>query len=437
MCDKLADLRRAVSRYSTRFDPEVVTCADAKKVVKDAAAIEAMASTLKSLAAARVAQSNSWRQNGHRSASEELALDTGTSVSAARDAIETGQRLATKPELSAAARRGELSFPQTSMIASAVEADPAAEAGLVEKAPRLSLSELRDKCAETKASAHPDLEARRNEIHSKRFLRPWTDVEGVWHLSAGGNPEKGAVVMAALSPISDEIFRTARAEGRRENPQAYAFDALVRLAEESLARTTEETGGPRSKASSSPRRTEADREQSNPSRRRGAPVTLLVRIDYDTWLRGAPTEGETCELVGFGPIAVSAVRDLVASGDPFVAAILTKGQELVGVAHLGRRPNRYQESALRWLYPSCAVEGCAAQARLERDHRVEWSKTHFTAFELLDLLCSYHHSLKTREGWELVEDRGKRRFVPITDPGHPRFKDPKSSRRTISENRRL
>jgi hypothetical protein len=66
--------------------------------------------------------------------------------------------------------------------------------------------------------------------------------------------------------------------------------------------------------------------------------------------------------------------------------------------------------ALKWLYPSCAVQGCVDQISLETDHRIDWAKTHFTAFDLLDRLCRFHHRLKTTEGWALVEGRGKRVF---------------------------
>ncbi|MDQ3978755.1 MAG: HNH endonuclease, partial [Actinomycetota bacterium] len=96
----------------------------------------------------------------------------------------------------------------------------------------------------------------------------------------------------------------------------------------------------------------------------------------------------------------------------FLAAVVTKGQAVVGVAHLGRRPNAAQQTALQWLYPTCAVEGCASVARLEVDHRIDWSATRVTVFDLLDRLCPHHHRLKTREGWGLVEGREKRAFVP-------------------------
>jgi hypothetical protein len=37
-------------------------------------------------------------------------------------------------------------------------------------------------------------------------------------------------------------------------------------------------------------------------------------------------------------------------------------------------------------------------------------------------LCDGHHDQKTRDGWALVEGKGKRPFVPPDDPRHPRWK---------------
>jgi hypothetical protein len=414
MCDQLSALRKATSRYAAGFRPELLSAPDASRAVADAAAIEATASTLKALAAARVAETGDWKKAGHRSPAEALARDTGTSVSTARDALDIGRRLASQPEVDSAARQGKLSSAQLAMITNAAEADPLAERRLLDEAQSSSLAALKDTCARTKAAAHPDLEQRRRCIHEARSLRSWTDVEGVWRLSASGNPEDGAQIMAALAPVTDSLFRSARTEGRREPPTAYAFDALVQLAREAMSTAT-----PNGVASDS-RTAGPARPTRNERHRPGAPVKLLLRVDYDAFLRGAPATGETCELVGYGPISMSAVNDLLETGDPFVGAILTKAKALVGVAHLGRQPTAHQQSALEWLYPSCAAKGCHAQGHLERDHRVDWAKTHYTMFDLLDLLCAHHHDLKTREGWELVEGSGKRPFVPPNDERHPR-----------------
>ena len=151
---------------------------------------------------------------------------------------------------------------------------------------------------------------------------------------------------------------------------------------------------------------------------------VIARVDLLALLRGRALDGEVCELAGFGPIAPSAIRDLIETGDPFLAAVVTKGEQVVGVAHLGRRASAGQQTALEWLYPTCAVRGCGSTTFLENDHRVDWSASHRTVFDLLDRLCPHHHDLKTIDNWALVPGHGKRAFVPPEDRRHPRHAPP-------------
>ncbi|MGH9049290.1 MAG: DUF222 domain-containing protein [Acidimicrobiia bacterium] len=386
---KLSQVRSALSEYATRFDPAAFSARDAASIVDDATAIEKMAATVKSLAAARVAATDVWKQGGERSAAHELARRTGTSVGQAKETLETGRKLQDLPATAEAAKQGELSPQQAAAIADAATADPDAEQRLLEAARGGSLGELRAECARTKANAC-DLEARRRRIHERRCLRTWTDADGAGNLHLRDNPERIAEIMARVAPVRDHIFEQGRAEGRREPLEAYAADALHQVA-----------------CSDTPAATRTS-------------TKLLARVDLSALLRGYPVGDETCELAGYGPVAVSAVLDLVDTGDPFLAAVVTKGKDVIGVSHLGRRPTAHQRSALEWLYPTCAAEGCNALTYLEYDHRDDWVKTHRTVFDLLDRLCSHHHVRKTRDGWALVEGRGKRAFVPPDDPRHPR-----------------
>ena len=50
---RLSELRSAMKRYATRFDPALVSPRDAARVVEDAAAIEKMAATVKSMVEGR------------------------------------------------------------------------------------------------------------------------------------------------------------------------------------------------------------------------------------------------------------------------------------------------------------------------------------------------------------------------------------------------
>ncbi len=180
----------------------------------------------------------------------------------------------------------------------------------MEKAARSSLAELREDCARTTAAAHPDAEARRKAIRAGRFLRTYTDADGAWNLRIRDNPDVGVQVMAAVDAVRDRLFKEARVRGEREPSEAYAADALVELAKAGTGST----------------------------RPAGARAKVIVRIDFDSLLRGYAAPGEVCEIGGFGPVAVSAVRDLMDTADPFLAAVVTRGEAVVGVAHLGRRP---------------------------------------------------------------------------------------------------
>jgi hypothetical protein len=389
MCERLGQLRDAMGSFAASFDAALLSCEDAAVVVAEAAALENMAAAVKGLAALRAAGSQAWKGAGDRSAAHHLARTTGTSVHQASDVLATARRLESLPALAAAARAGHVSAQQAEAVADAAAVDPSSERALVEKARGCSLAELREHCARVKAAARPDAEARRKAIHAQRFLRSWTDAEGAWNLRMRHNPEVGAVVMAAIEAARDRLFRAARAQGRHESSEAYAADALVELA----------TG--------------------NGGSRAGARAKIIVRVDLGALLGGQVGSGETCEIAGYGPVAVSAIRDLIDTGDPFLAAVVTKGHKVVGVAHLGRRANASQQSALEWLYPTCAAEGCSSLAWLENDHRVDWATSHRTVLDLLDRLCTHHHDLKSLAGWALVEGHGKRPLVPPEDPRHP------------------
>ena len=152
--------------------------------------------------------------------------------------MDTSERLPGQPELDKALRRGELSPAQAGLISAAAGANPAEERRLTELASRVSLGELREEWARVRAAADPDPEATNRRLHAGRRLRRWTDNEGFWNLHAKGTPQAGALFNTVLDPIIDRIFKTGRAHGQREHPDAYAFDALIHLAEHAAGHCT-------------------------------------------------------------------------------------------------------------------------------------------------------------------------------------------------------
>jgi hypothetical protein len=330
---RLSELRSAMSAYATRFDPARVSARDAARVVDDAAAIEKMAATVKSLAAARVAETALWKRDGDRSAAHQLARKTGTTVGQAREALDAARRLQDLPATSAAARRGELSAQPVAVITDAAAADPDAEARLLEQSRGASLGELRDEGARAKANAC-DLEARRRRIHDQRYLRTWNDVDGASNLHLRDNPEVVAGIMATLEPIRDELFEAARKQGRREPIEAYAADALAELARRADGTTSEGKRSQRAK--------------------------ILARIDLTRLLGNHPAGDEVCEIAGVGPVAPSAIRDLIDTEDPFLAAVVTKGKDVVGVPTSDGVPTRISKPPWSGSIPRARSWGATA-----------------------------------------------------------------------------
>ncbi|HTW08298.1 MAG TPA: DUF222 domain-containing protein [Acidimicrobiales bacterium] len=464
--------------YASVLDARALTPAQAGDVVRLCSQIEASAAALKAMVAACAAESGRWQHDGYRSAADELAHQAGMSPSSAKRTLEAGQRMAGQPEVAAAALAGELSLEQAAAVADGVAADRTKAVELVERAKRSSLSELNEEVARVKA-ANSDPEQRHKALHAKRSLRRWTDRDGAMQAHLYGHPEDGARLWRVLDPLRRRIIMLRRGrEGPTDAIDAIDYDAMMTLASvasghdgelgladlldlglfpqlnsdllnqsvghfvpktESAAvdtlfsspvlAETIHTGvadsdasrtAPVSAGSGRPNVPLASSGRSG-KKLAGSPVRLMVRVDMDALIRGVALDGELCEIAGYGPIPVSIVEDLIASENPFIVGLLTKSEAVVGVYHHGRHPNAHQRSALDFLYPACAVEGCPARAGLQYDHRQDFSRTKVTAFDLLDRLCAHHHRKKTNQGWALVDGRGKRPFVPPHDPRHPRF----------------
>jgi hypothetical protein len=86
------------------------------------------------------------------------------------------------------------------------------------------------------------------------------------------------------------------------------------------------------------------------------PAKVIVHVDAAALRRGHTVAGETCEIAGIGPVAVSTARELL--GDAFLALVIEDGMDIRNVTHLGRAPTAHQRTALEARGMVCAVPGC-------------------------------------------------------------------------------
>jgi hypothetical protein len=435
MYERLVEVRGQLAELVTAVDPDAVSGSTARELWAEFDRIERLGAAGKTLLARRVAATHRADRSGSRTAAEELARKAGTTAGTAKDAVDTSHRLADQPELDQAVRRGEVSPVQAALVSAAAAADPSAGQRLVELAPRVSVAELRAECARVTAAADPDPEATNRRIHAQRRLRHYRDGEGGWNLSARGTAHAGAAFVTVLNAITDTLFTAARRAGRNEPVEAYAFDALMTMADHTAESTT--TADPKAwggagsagRAGDPGIASAAGGESGSGCATRPRPSTSprylgLLRVDVAALRRGRVQGGELCELAGVGPIPVSGAKELL--GEAIVKLVITDGVDVLNVTHLGRGPTAAQRAGLLWMNPSCSVDGCH-RTRVEWDHREPWAQTRHTRLDGLDPLCSFHHDLKTRFGWALVPGKGNRAFVPPDDPRHPSYRKPQVS----------
>ena len=377
------------------LDPDLVAPHDAVRLLDEVVVAEKLLAGMKTLLASRAAASGRWRRDGARDEAEWLAQKTGTTRAQARDTLETSEKVRALPAVEAALRAGQLSDQQASAVADAAAADPRCAAEMLRRARRDSLTNLRRERDRVKAAACPDPDERHRRIHAGRYLRFGTDVEwagtGSWRVT----PDVQAEIKARLAPFMDSVFARARSEGRRESHDAYGADALVEMARAA-------SGG-----SAEPGKT--------------VPAKVIVRIDHSALVRGHTVAGETCD-IGGSPVPVSVVDEVLASGDAFLTAIVTKGVDVSRVVHLGRGPSAHQLTALQWRDITCCRVGCTYHPA-EWDHRQPYAEVKVTTLDNLEGFCKADHDRKSYEGYTVVTSDDVPGKVELRPPEAPALLD--------------
>ena len=345
--------------------------------------MERLVAAGKALAARQVEVTRAWQSRGARSAAHLVAATCGSSVRSAVETLETARRLDDLPATAEALRSGKLSVAQASSIVSAAGDRPAVESELVAAAGSESLPALQQRCRAVRAEG-TEARAAYERIRARRYLRHWSDGEGALCLQARLCPDDGAKLLAAIDAQRRSVFATARGDGRREPYEAYAADALVALAD----------------------------GRGDPGK--GPAAMVQVRVDHAALVRGHVEEGETCDIAGVGPIPVAAARALAA--DCILKVLVTKGVDVVAVAHAGRTIPAHVRSALEARDPVCVIPGCAERKGLEIDHVVPFAEGGPTTLDNLVRACHFHHGLKTHHGWVLAGRPGAWTWDPPDDP---------------------
>lgn len=298
------------------------------------------------------------------------------------------------PELMKLLEQGRISRFQVSIVATETNglSDAAAaqvDAGVAERAAKLSNGETRNLARKLAMEADPERaekQARVRRKHADVTVVPHSNGDGA-DLIASGPAHLIKLMMAAINAraglAEDDNTTTA---GRRR------FDALLALIE-----------GGFDKVLACNHCGQVVDDLDRGSKRRRARTTVSVTIPSDTLLGDNDAPGY---LEGFGPIAASEARAMALREGTTLRRLIY--DPLTGVAQdLDRKKYRLSRAEADFLALRdgvCTAPGCgSAAATCESDHRLEVAGGGETTWEQLQSLCNASHDIKTQHGWSAEE----------------------------------
>ncbi len=373
MFDKLRDIVTHLREVSSRIDIDVVAGKDAAALVGIADEIRRAGDSLRTVAVGQVERTNSWKGEGAKSISEWLSIETDCPQYEAQSVVLLATQLQHLPVTQAALRNGTLSNAQAVEVARSAIVAPNAETQLLNLAQHATVRDLRDASSRVVAGATDEAE-RHRQVHKSRYFKSWTDLDGSFNVRGRMTVANGALVMAALKPIQDEIFKVARKSGVHERPEAYAADALMALCAKATTKQSSESGG----------------KATRPN------AVINIRIDIDALKRGHTEHGE---IAGVGPIPVATATEYL--GEAFLKLLILDGTEIRTIAHMGRAIPAKLRTGIEERDRVCQVPTCDVTLGLEIDHIKPFAEGGPTTFENLVRLCKRHHLQKTHEGYRL------------------------------------
>ncbi len=342
------------------------------------------AATYELLVLIRVFDERAGWGNGFQSCAHWLNWRTGLALGAAREKVRVARALAGLPCLSAAMRRGALSYSKVRGLTRI--ATPENEVTLLDFARCATASHVERL---VRAWRRVDrIEAAKDERrrHATRHLTTWLDEDGMLVLRGRLSPEVGAVVQRALEAAADRLYHEAADQTEVSAGQRRA-DALGLVAESALAGDLDHGVA-------------GDRYQ------------VVVHVDADV-LQDDGGAGQSA-LEDADGLHVPAETSQRLACD--ASTVVMRHSADRGVLDVGRKTRTIPPAIRRALtardhrcrFPGCSCRHCDAH------HVRHWAAGGTTRLDNLVLLCRRHHRTVHEEGYrvELQSDGDARFFRP-------------------------
>jgi hypothetical protein len=312
---------------------------------------------------------------------------------------------------------GTVSPGQADLIVAAVAALPSGELVrargeklMVEHSSRLDASELARTGRHLVHVVDPEADDRRLEhaldreeraAHLGRFLAICDDGAGGVRVKGYGSVEDGAVLRAALLPLTaprpaGDVDDSGEPCGASPDPREHGarlWDALVATAQHGL-------------------------DTDLPPQTHGARPRLLVTVDHDTLNGALQTHGYATTADGLDlPAAV--VRRLACDAD-LIPAVLGSHGEVLDVGRTRRLVTATIWTALVLRDRHCTFPGCSRPPLMcQAHHLTPWLEGGTTSLDNLALLCGHHHRVIHHTPWEARLNQTDRQpeYLPPPTPG--------------------
>jgi hypothetical protein len=324
---------------------------------------------------------------GFLSCAHWLHWRTGIDLGAAREKVRVARALAELPHVSAAMRRGELSYAKVRALTRV--ATPGNELRLLDVA-RAGTAAHVERLVRAWRRVDRNEAARVTERrHQHRQVTTWVDDDGMLVIRGRLTPDVGAVVQRALEAAADQLFQeSAEAADAghasvETTPGQRRADALGRVAECALADLD--------------RGTAADRYQ------------VMVHVDtvalHVGAAPGATDVGHAALELGDAATCVSAETSQRMACD---ASVVVMHHNADGsVLDVGRKTRTIPAAIRRALAARdrcCQFPGCTAR-RCDGHHIQHWARGGVTRLDNLVLLCRQHHRAVHEHGFGVVRGR--------------------------------
>jgi hypothetical protein len=253
------------------------------------------------------------------------------------------------------------------------------------------------------------LDREERAAHLGRFLAITCDRAGGVRIKGRGSAEDGALIKAALLPLTaptpaagarvdDRTGRTGQPCEQDPDPRdhgARLWDALVRTVHHAL-------------------------DTDLPPECHGARPRLVVTLDHDNLVAALHARGIATTVDGLD-LPAGVVRRLACDAE-LIPAVLGSGSEVLDVGRTRRLVTPAIWTALVLRDRHCIFPGCTRPPVMCHAHHIDhWLDRGTTSLENLALLCGHHHRTIHHTPWKtrLNTDDRRPEFLPPPQRGIP------------------